>query len=149
MNVEPSPSRDDTEHLAAVVRGHVAHDGQAEAGAAGVAAAALVDAVEALEDALEVAAPGCRCRGRRPSARPSVPSTLARTCTATAGVGVLHGVLEQVAERRDQLAAVAADREPSLRSSTSTAISMPRPRRAGRTRSTASATTSPIGDRLA
>ena len=42
-------------HRAAVVGGHVAHDRQTEAGAAGLAAAGPVDAVEALEDAVEVA----------------------------------------------------------------------------------------------
>ena len=42
-------------HLAAVVAGDVADDGQAEAGAAGLAAAGPVDPVEALEDPLEVA----------------------------------------------------------------------------------------------
>ena len=41
--------------VAAVVGGDVADDRQAEAGAAGVAAAGPVDAVEALEDAVEVA----------------------------------------------------------------------------------------------
>ena len=41
--------------LAAVVGGDVADDGQAEPGAAGVAAAGPVDPVEALEDAVEVA----------------------------------------------------------------------------------------------
>ena len=50
--------------LAAVGLRDVAHDREPEAGAAGVAAAGPVDAVEALEDALEVAASGCRCRGR-------------------------------------------------------------------------------------
>ena len=50
--------------LAVVVAGDVADDGQAEAGAAGVAAAGPVDPVEALEDPLEVAGAGCRCRGR-------------------------------------------------------------------------------------
>ena len=41
--------------LAVVVAGHVADDGQAEAGAAGAPAAGPVDPVEALEDPLEVA----------------------------------------------------------------------------------------------
>ena len=73
------------EHVAAVVGGDVADDRQAEPGAAGVAAAGPVDAVEALEDAVEVARPGCRCRGRRPSARPTRPSTRTRTCTLLPG----------------------------------------------------------------
>ena len=55
MNVEPSPSRGLDPHLAAVVAGDVAHDREAQAGAAGLAAAGPVDPVEALEDALEVA----------------------------------------------------------------------------------------------
>src|SRR5690606_37167580 len=42
--------------LAPMVGGHVAHDGQAQPRAARVAAAGPVDPVEALEDALEVAA---------------------------------------------------------------------------------------------
>ena len=55
VNVEPSPSLRLDRHLAAVVAGDVADDGQAEAGAAGVPAAGPVDPVEALEDPLEVA----------------------------------------------------------------------------------------------
>ena len=58
------------QHLAAVVRGDVTHDRQAEAGAAGVAAAGLVDAIEALEHPVEVAARESRCPGRPPSPRP-------------------------------------------------------------------------------
>ena len=54
VNVEPTPSTRLDRHRAAVVGGDVAHDGQAEAGAAGLAAAGPVDAVEALEDAVEV-----------------------------------------------------------------------------------------------
>ena len=55
MNVEPSPSRDSHGDVAAVRLRDVAHDREPEPGAAGVAAARPVDAVEALEDAFEVA----------------------------------------------------------------------------------------------
>ena len=55
MNVEPSPSRDCDGDLAAVRLRDVADDRETETGAAGVAAARPVDAVEALEDALEIA----------------------------------------------------------------------------------------------
>ena len=56
VNVEPSPSTDVTDDLSAVVGHHVAHDGEPEPGAAGLAAPGLVDPVEALEDAVQVAA---------------------------------------------------------------------------------------------
>ena len=86
---------------------HVADDGQAEAGAAGLAAAGPVDAVEALEDPLEVAGAGSRCRGPRPRSRRRRPSVPARTSIDRARVGVLHGVVEQVVDGRDELAPVA------------------------------------------
>ena len=98
VNVEPSPSRGLDPDLAPVVAGDVADDGEAEAGAAGLAAAGPVDPVEALEDPLEVAArdadavvahldvdPACRRCGPAPA-------------TVDAGLGVLHRVVEQVVD---------------------------------------------------
>ena len=55
VNVEPSPSTDCDGDLTAVVRRDVSNDRQAEPGAAGVAAAGPVDAIEPLEDAVDVA----------------------------------------------------------------------------------------------
>ena len=55
--------------LATVHLGDVADDREAEAGAAGVAAARPIDAIEPFEDALEVAASGSRCRDRARRAR--------------------------------------------------------------------------------
>ena len=109
VNVEPSPSDDCTSDLASVVGGHVAHDGQPEPGAARLAAAGPVDAVEALEDPVEVA-------GRDADARvgdDAVDDTVRRRCVDThdlaARLAVLHRVVDQVAERRHELAAVAQD----------------------------------------
>ena len=153
-NVEPSPSSDDDQHLAAVVRGDVADDRQPEPGAAGRRGCGPVDAVEALEDAVEVAGPGCRCRGRRPSARPTSPSTRTRTCTDDAGVAVLDGVLDEVAERRHELTAVAerrarrrSARAPRSRrarvSASGSATARPRPRRRRARRPTSRTGSSP------
>ncbi len=98
--------------LAGVVAGDVADDGEPEAGAAGLAAAGPVDPVEALEDALEVAARGCRCRGRRRTRSIQRPSVRARTRTDGTRVAVLHRVLEQVVGGRDELAPVAEHDQP-------------------------------------
>ena len=68
VNVEPSPSRESTSTRALVVAGHVADDRETEAGATGRAAAPVVDPVEALEDALEVAGGDARRRCRPPRA---------------------------------------------------------------------------------
>ena len=61
LKVDPSPSRDSTSTSPLVVGGNVTDDRQPEPGPAGLAAPALVDPVEALEDAVEVA-----CRNADP-----------------------------------------------------------------------------------
>ena len=94
------------EHLATMVRRDVAHDRQAESGAARVAAATLVDAVEPLED------PGVL---RRRDADALVGHhQLGEGALHTGAdlhpptdLGVLDGVLDEVPEGGDQLAAVA------------------------------------------
>src|SRR4029079_17595352 len=92
----------------AVVRRHVAHDRQSEAGATGVATASLVDAVEALEDA--------RLLARRDADALVGDHQLGEAALhagadlhATSVLGVLHGVLDQVAKGGDQLPTVAPD----------------------------------------
>ena len=124
--------------LASVRLRDVAHDREPEAGAAGGAAARLVDPVEALEDPLEVARSGCRCP-RSCTDEPTVPaSTAVSTSTGSPGSRVLDRVVEQVRDRTHHLAAVAGTMapgavvDPQRRSRAATA--------AGRTRSTASST---------
>ena len=88
----------------------MAHDGQPQAGAAGGPAAAVVDSVEALEDALEV--PGGDAHagvGHRQADLLAVPA--ARDAHGAAVVGEGHGVLQQGVDGRDQLAAVAHQEE--------------------------------------
>ena len=122
----PATTRD----LAAVVGRDVAHDRQSEPGAAGVAAAPLVDAVEALEDAVWSGA------GMPMPWSATISSTTAALHAGadlhpTAVLGVLHGVLDQVAERRHQLAAVARAPGPRCAAVEHGDLDAARPRRAG------------------
>ena len=82
------------------------HDGEAEARATRVAAARLVDAVEALEDPIEItlgdADPLVGHHDLHP--RPGRP---AANLHDTAVLAVLDGILDEVADRRRELAAVA------------------------------------------
>src|SRR5947209_19555572 len=95
-----------------MVRGHVAHDGEAQPGAARVTTARPIDPVEALEDALVVARrdpdavvlhryldPVAVCRA------PQVHSTL--------GFGVLHCIVQEVVDGGHQLTAVAGHGDPA------------------------------------
>src|SRR3954468_10463403 len=87
---------------AAVVVGDVADDGEAEAGAARVSGTGAVDAVEPLEDAVEVA----RRDADAVVAHVELPPAVVFAHLALhrrAGVGVLHRVLDQVVQRRRQL----------------------------------------------
>ena len=94
--------------LAAVRLRDVADDRETETGAAGVAAARPVDAVEALEDALEIA-------GRDPDAviahdeRDPVADDARADLDRLARARVLDRVVEQVHERAAHLAPVADD----------------------------------------
>src|SRR3954452_8742338 len=95
--------------LAAGVGHHVADDGEAAARAAGLPAAGTVDAIEALEDALEVAR-------RNPHAVVLDGELYPAAVIAGADlyllvvVGVLHGVVEEVVDGGHQLAAIAVHR---------------------------------------
>ena len=106
-NVEPSPSSRRHEHFPTVVGGHVAHDREPEPSAAGVPAARLVDTVEPLEDPVVVG-------GRDADAVVGDHELGELALDAHAdlhgrpGLAVLHGVLDQVAQRRHELATVAA-----------------------------------------
>ena len=138
--MEPSPSPDSTVDLAVVVRDHVADDGEAEAGAAGLAAAGLVDPVEALEDPLEVA-------GRDADAVVGdgdldlVALGGGLDLDRAAGVGVLHRVVEQVGDAPRRAGAGRRPRR-ARRATASATTEMPACSAAGRMRSTASCTMS-------
>jgi hypothetical protein len=92
VKLEPCPSRAVDQQLAAVALHHMLDDGQAQAGAAGVARTAAVDPVEALGQARQVlgAMPGrCRARRSRPALRAArasaprpcrLPACSARRC---------------------------------------------------------------------
>src|SRR6476620_5346973 len=99
---------------AAVVGGHVAHDGQAQAGAARLPAAGPVDAVEALEDAVEVARRDADAVVPHDDVDPRAVR-MGGHLDGAAGVGVLHAVLDQVGHRRHELAAIADGIEPARR----------------------------------
>jgi hypothetical protein len=96
--VAPSPRRARGADRAAVRLREVLHDGEPEAGAAGLARAARVRAVEALEDAREVlrADPAPRISDAEPdAARARIP---AREHGDAPGDGVPHGVVDEVAQ---------------------------------------------------
>src|SRR3712207_4584277 len=86
----------------------MAHDGEPKAGTTGVAAAGAIDAVEALEDALEVALGDAQTVVAYDQVHP-LPSVVEAGAhlDGRAGVGVLDPVLDQVGQRRHQLAPVA------------------------------------------
>ena len=98
-------------HRTVVVLQDVAHDGEAEPGATGLAAARLVDAVEALEHALEVA---CRDADAAVAHRDADLRAVGgcEDVDARAGIGVLHRVVEQDEDGRHELPPVAEDRQP-------------------------------------
>src|SRR5690606_24917411 len=94
------------EDLAVVVLDDVAHDGQPEPGAAGLAAAGPIHPVEPLEDPLEVPA------GDADAVIPDrhlhhAPVGAGADLHGGLGIGVLHRVLEQVVEGGHELATVA------------------------------------------
>ena len=100
--------------LTAVVGGNVADDGEAETGAAGLAAAGAVDPVEAFEDALEVALGDADALvGDGDVDRLAI----GRSGHGDRGVlvGVLDRVVEQVADRGHELPPLADDREARAR----------------------------------
>jgi hypothetical protein len=70
-------------HLALVVRGDVADDGQAEPGASGGRLRALVDPVEPLEDPLEVGLGDADAVGPAPASTTFDPSESTRTWTSS------------------------------------------------------------------
>jgi hypothetical protein len=94
-----------------VVRRHVTHDRQPETGAAGVPAAGLVDAVEALEDPIVVAGgdPDPVVGDHQLGHGALHPHA---DLHRRARLAVLHRVLDQVAERRHELAPVARHAHP-------------------------------------
>ena len=106
MNVEPCALAGVDLDPTLVVAGHVADDGQTEPGAAGVAAAAVVDPVEALEDPVEVAGRDADADVGHRQADLAV-GRCARDLHGGVLVGEGHGVLEQAVDGRDQLAPVA------------------------------------------
>ena len=108
-NVEPSPSTDSTVTSPPWACATWRTIDEAEAGTTGGAAARLVDAVEALEDALEVAARDADPVRRAPRSRRVAVERGARPSTGLPGFRVLHRVVEQVGDRAHHLAAVARD----------------------------------------
>ena len=111
VNVEPSPSRDCTDTCPPWLVATWRTMARPRPVPPVLAAAGPIDAVEALEDPFEVALAGCRCRGRC-TTRSTHRSRRRRPPTAhqvddRAGIGVLHGVLEQVGQRRHELSALA------------------------------------------
>ena len=120
-----------------MVRGDVADDGQAEPGAAGVAAAGAVDPVEALEDALEVAAGDADAVVAHGDVDPA-----RRRCGPVTSHRADPGSLYFTAlSSRLVTAETSWRRSPTTVSRAgggSTSISMPRCSAAGRTRSAAS-----------
>ena len=94
--------------VAAVVGRDVAHDRQAEARPTGVAAARLVDAVEALEDPVEVAARDARALVGDHELDPR-PDDTGPDLDEAADLAVLDGVLDQVADGGDELTLVTGD----------------------------------------
>ena len=87
----------------------MADDRQTEARAAGVPAPRPVDAVEALEDAVEVAGRDADPVVGDHQLDPRDPRRGHAHLDARARLAVLDGVLDEVAERRAELAAIAAD----------------------------------------
>ena len=107
-NVLPSPSTDVDGHVAAVVAGDVAHDRQAETRAAGRPAARPVDAIEPLEDTVEVALRDADALVGDADLDPVVDTPGANLHRA-ARLAVLDGVLDQVADRRHELTPITDD----------------------------------------
>ena len=149
VNVEPSPSRDSTVTSPPWAWATWRTIDEPEAGAAGVAAAGPVDAVEALEDPLEVACrdPDAVVAHRDRDRSPSTLARRARPCSPR--LGVLDRVVEQVGQR--------AAAPGGGRSATTTSAGSARPATgmpaavggAAATRSTASATSDGDRHRLA
>ena len=114
-----------------------------------VAAAGLVDPVEALEDPLEVAARDADPVRRAPSiSTVAVRASAVLTVDRAPRLRVLHRVVEQVRDRAHHLAPVARD-ERTGDARVAPARSMPAAAAAGRTRSTASSTSTLERHRLA
>src|SRR5262249_36600900 len=93
-------------HVAAVVRGHVADDGETETGAARLAAAGPVDSVEPLEDPVEVTRRDADAVVADLDVDPR-PSGPGGNLHDRSGAGVLDAVLDEVGERRHGLTPVA------------------------------------------
>jgi hypothetical protein len=91
-----------------VVRGDVTDDREAEARAARAAAARLVDAIEPLEDPVEITCRDAHAVVGDDELDPG-PVRPRRDLHPTARLAVLHRVLHEVADRRDELAPVARD----------------------------------------
>src|SRR3954454_720978 len=87
------------------------NDGQSEAGPTGRPAAGAVDSVETLEDAVEIALGNAHALIGDADLHPVADAPGAHL-DRRAGLAVLHGVLDQVADGRDELAAVTANQEP-------------------------------------
>ena len=145
VNVEPTPSADSTETAPPWLVATWRTMARPEPGAAGLAAAGPVDPVEALEDAVEVAGRDADAVVGDHAARP-IGRRVRPHLDGRAGVGVLHAVLEEVGQRRHELAAVAEHGEAPRRlvdDDVDVALVGER-----RTRSTASATSSADGHHL-
>ena len=91
-----------------MVGSHVPNDGQPQSGAARVAAASLVDSIEALEDPLEVAAGDTDAVIAHGQLDPPAVGSCSHVDIGVR-VRVLHGVLEEVVEGRYELPAIAED----------------------------------------
>ena len=93
--------------LTAVGAGDVAHDGETESGAAGVAAARLVDSIEAFEDPFEVAARDADAARRAPRSRPRRRSSDVLTMTGLPGSEYFTALSMRLAIALDHLTLVA------------------------------------------
>ena len=93
-----------------MIVGDVTDDGEAEAGTTGVAAAGPIDAIEPLEDAIEVAG-GDADAPIGDVDRDAVVAPDGGHPHLAAGLAVLDGVVDEVADGRDQLASVAEHTE--------------------------------------
>src|SRR5690606_38980942 len=86
--------------------GDVADYRQAQTGAAGLSAASTIDPVEPFEDPLQITGGDARSVVRDRQVHPGTVGAR-REVHRTAGLGVLHGVVEQVVGRGHELSAVA------------------------------------------
>ena len=94
-------------NVAFVVGGDVADDRETEPRATGVAAAGPIDAVEALEDPVEVLGGDADAAVVHARAPTSSAVDGADTNTLAPAFAVLDRVVDQIADRRDELASIA------------------------------------------